>query len=48
MNYENVEIQDLESSIETWMLSDMTDAINVLGEDLVSAVKEEFKSNEWG
>lgn len=40
MNYENIEIQDLESSIETWMLSDMTDAVETFGEDVVSAVAE--------
>lgn len=40
MNYENVEIQDLESSIETWMLSDENDMRDTFGDDLVSAVKE--------
>jgi hypothetical protein len=40
MNYENVEIQDLESSIETWMLSDPYDAAETFGEDVISAVTE--------
>jgi len=40
MNYENVEIQDLESSIEHWMLGNLEDAKENLGEDLVYAVQE--------
>lgn len=40
MNYENVEIQDLESSIEGWLLGDEQDCVENLGEDLTSAVKE--------
>lgn len=42
MNYENNEvvIEGLESSIEHWMLSDPDDAVENLGEDLTSAVKE--------
>lgn len=40
MNYENVEIQDLESSIETWLLGDYEDAKENLGEDIVCAVQE--------
>jgi hypothetical protein len=40
MNYETVEIQDLESSLECWMLGDRNNAIENLGEDIVSAVSE--------
>ena len=40
MNYENVEIQDLESSIEGWLLGDEQDCVENLGEDVTSAVKE--------
>lgn len=40
MNYETVEIQDLESSIEGWMLGNRQDAIESLGEDVISAVSE--------
>jgi hypothetical protein len=40
MNYENTEYEALESSIEHWMLSDKGDALEVLGEDVVSAVSE--------
>ena len=41
MNYESeVVIEGLESSIETWMLSDENDMRDTFGEDLVSAVKE--------
>lgn len=48
MNYEQDQIEQLESSIEHWISQNHEDAINALGEDLVSAVKEEFNSNEWG
>lgn len=41
MNYESeVVIEELESSIEHWMLSDPDDAVENLGEDLTCAVKE--------
>lgn len=40
MNYETVEIQDLESSIETWLLGDYEDAKQNLGEDVVAACEE--------
>lgn len=41
MNYETeVSIQDLESSIEGWLLGDEQDCVENLGEDLTSAVKE--------
>lgn len=42
MNYENNEvvIEGLESSIETWMLSNENDMRDTFGDDLVSAVKE--------
>lgn len=41
MNYESeVIIAGLESSIEHWILSDPDDAVENLGEDLTSAVKE--------
>ncbi len=41
MNHnEEVVIEGLESSIEHWMLGDRQDAIESLGEDLVSAVAE--------
>lgn len=40
MNYENIDIQDLESSVEHWLLGDEQDCVENLGEDLTSAVKE--------
>lgn len=40
MNYENVEIQDLESSIETWMLSDENDVRDTFGDNILEAVRE--------
>jgi hypothetical protein len=41
MNQEdNTEIQDLESNIEHWMLSNPHDFESTFGEDLVSAVSE--------
>ena len=44
MTYENVEIQELESSIETWMLSDENGMRDTFGDDLVSAVKEALEN----
>lgn len=40
MNYEETVIQDLESSIEGWLLGDEQDCVENLGEDVTSAVKE--------
>ena len=40
MNYETIEIQDLESSVEAWLLGDEQDCVDNLGEDLTCAVKE--------
>lgn len=40
MNYEDIQYEQLESSVEHWMLSDPDDAVENLGEDLTSAVKE--------
>ncbi len=42
MNYENNEvvIEGLESSIESWLLGDEQDCVENLGEDVTSAVKE--------
>ena len=40
MNYETVEIQGLESSIETWMLSDENDVRDTFGDNLLEAVRE--------
>ncbi len=40
MNYENIEFEQLESSVEHWMKSDPSDAVENLGEDVYSAVKE--------
>lgn len=41
MNHnEEVVIEGLESSIETWMLSDPYDATETFGEDVISAVAE--------
>lgn len=40
MNYEENQIEELESSIEHWLLGDEQDCIESLGEDLTSAVKE--------
>lgn len=39
-NAEDIHYQQLESSVEHWMLSDPDDAVENLGEDLTSAVKE--------
>lgn len=41
MNYnEEVVIEGLESSMNTWILSDENDVRDTFGDDLVSAVKE--------
>lgn len=40
MNYERDQIEQLESSIEHWMLGDLEDAKENLGEDVVYAVQE--------
>lgn len=40
MNYEQDQIEQLESSIEHWLLGDEQDCVENLGEDLTSAVKE--------
>lgn len=42
MNYENNEvvIEGLESSIETWMLSDENDVRDTFGDNLLEAVRE--------
>ena len=40
MNYEEIGIEQLESSIEHWLLGDEQDCVENLGEDLTSAVKE--------
>lgn len=40
MNYEENQIEELESSIEHWLLGDEQDCVENLGEDLTSAVKE--------
>lgn len=42
MSYENVEIQDLESSMELWLLGNREDAIENFGEDIVAAISEEL------
>lgn len=42
MSYENVEIQDLESSMELWLLGNREDAIENFGEDIVAAITEEL------
>lgn len=40
MNYEDIQYEQLESSVEHWMLSDPYDAIESLGEDVISAIEE--------
>lgn len=40
MNFEQDQIESLESNIEHWMLSDEYDMKQTFGEDLYSAVKE--------
>lgn len=41
MNYESeVVIEGLESSIETWMLSDEADVRDTFGDNLLEAVRE--------
>jgi len=40
MNYEQDQIEQLESSIEHWLLGDEQDCVENLGEDLTCAVKE--------
>jgi len=40
LNYEDSNIEQLESSIEHWLLGDEQDCVQNLGEDLTSAVKE--------
>jgi len=42
MQNDNSDIQDLESSIEHWMLSNPNDFESTFGEDLASAVSEEI------
>lgn len=45
MNYEQDQLEGLESSIEHWMLSDENDMRETFGEDLVSAVKEALEND---
>lgn len=40
MNFEQDQIESLESSIENWMLGDFKDAQETLGEDVIYAVQE--------
>jgi hypothetical protein len=40
MNYEQDQLEGLESSLEHWILSDEKDMVDTFGEDLVVAVKE--------
>lgn len=40
MNYEDIQFEQLESSVEHWIASDKSDALEVLGEDVVFAVVE--------
>lgn len=40
MNYTEDQIDDLESSIEHWMLGNLEDAKENLGEDVIYAVQE--------
>lgn len=44
MNYDDQQLEGLESSIEHWMLSDENDMRETFGEDLVSAVKEALEN----
>jgi hypothetical protein len=40
LHNEEVVIEGLESSIESWLLGDEQDCVSNLGEDVTSAVKE--------
>lgn len=40
MNYETIEIQDLESSLDIWLTTDRQDATETFGEDMIAAVVE--------
>ena len=42
MNYEVDKIEDLESSMEHWILSDSNNALETFGEDVVAAVSLEL------
>ena len=43
LSNEEVVIEDLESSIETWLLGNREDCIENLGEDICAAVTEELE-----
>lgn len=40
LHNEEVVIEGLESSIEVWMLGDMSNAVETFGEDVISAIEE--------
>lgn len=40
MNYEQDKIEDLESSMELWLMGNRDDAIENFGEDIVAAIDE--------
>lgn len=40
MNFTEVELESLESSLEHWILSDEQNMVDTFGEQLVGAVKE--------
>lgn len=44
MNYDDQQLEGLESSIEHWILQDENGMRETFGEDLVSAVKEALEN----
>lgn len=42
MNFEQDQIEGLESSMELWLLGNREDAIENFGEDIVAAITEEL------
>lgn len=45
MNYEQDKIEDLESSMELWLMGNRDDAIENFGEDIVAAIDEELDND---
>lgn len=40
MNYEQDKIEDLESSMELWLMGNVENAVETFGEDIVAAINE--------
>lgn len=40
MNYEQDKIEDLESSMELWLMGNAENAVETFGEDIVAAINE--------